>query len=80
MNASKNTAERETKKRVPGVARKSYRHQLAQGVGVHMKKGKRLAKNRHSQVDGNSINRAKPSLKEASVSPRKATSEDLCLI
>ncbi|KAK7373340.1 hypothetical protein VNO80_06743 [Phaseolus coccineus] len=44
------------------------------------KKGKRLAKNSHSQVDGNSINRAKPSLKEASASPRKAVSEDLCLI
>ncbi|KAK7356744.1 hypothetical protein VNO80_16019 [Phaseolus coccineus] len=43
------------------------------------KKGKRLAKNSYSQVDGNSTNRAKP-LKEASASPRKAVSEDLCLI
>jgi len=39
---------------------------------IPRKKGKRLAKNSHSQVDGNSINRAKPSLKEASASPRKA--------
>lgn len=41
---------------------------------IPRKKGKRLAKNSHSQVDGNSINRAKPSLnlKETSASPRKA--------
>ncbi|KAJ6805992.1 hypothetical protein M6B38_177465 [Iris pallida] len=39
---------------------------------IPRKRRKRLAKKSHGQVDGNSINRAKPSLKEASASPRKA--------